>query len=389
MMLRYHPDRNDSADARETTQQLNHAYEVLSDPVKRAAYDKEISVKTGPGQENPGAAASSHSTSHAESSFRLQHLLPSRAWLTGIVGAFAIATFMVVVGPAATDNPFSWLFGDEDVLKALNAEVADDTNIGSNGEIAAFKTPNSVADPQEAPSSLSPATMPAATVVPLLTAREIFILESNGEITPSVAALLLRLINQNRSPTLEQAGAITVAGVTPTVEVCRYVDCVGGTIPTGRNDEITLNATVEPISPIADEYYMVWLADLDGSTLDTERVRWSSRQLGDDPVGEDADRVKLVALPLPEFDISVSNFITDYNSLFLSELKRFEDEAIIECSLSIGPDGSLIVGNLECADQVQPSFQLKVEQIAAALGRHFMIELMLESEFIERGLKGQ
>ena len=40
---RYHPDRNrDSAEARVRTQELNAAYEVLRDPARRRAYDREI-----------------------------------------------------------------------------------------------------------------------------------------------------------------------------------------------------------------------------------------------------------------------------------------------------------------------------------------------------------
>jgi DnaJ-class molecular chaperone len=97
-MLRYHPDRNDSADAPEMTRQLNQAYEVLSDPAKRAAYDKEIATerRTNPGSRS--TATGSQSSPNSESQFRLKNFLPSRAWLTGLVVAFVIATFMLFVG---------------------------------------------------------------------------------------------------------------------------------------------------------------------------------------------------------------------------------------------------------------------------------------------------
>ena len=41
LAMRMHPDRNTSAAAEEAFKQLRHAYEVLRDPVKRAAYDAQ------------------------------------------------------------------------------------------------------------------------------------------------------------------------------------------------------------------------------------------------------------------------------------------------------------------------------------------------------------
>ncbi|MBC8279563.1 MAG: hypothetical protein H8E48_02145, partial [Chloroflexi bacterium] len=51
-----------------------------------------------------------------------------------------------------------------------------------------------------------------------------------------------------------------------------------------------------------------------------------------------------------------------------------------------GPDGSVVVGNLDCASQPTPQFQMDAQQFTEILGRHFIVELMLESEFLERGL---
>ena len=40
LAIKYHPDRNKAADAGEKFREINEAYQVLSDPQKRAAYDQ-------------------------------------------------------------------------------------------------------------------------------------------------------------------------------------------------------------------------------------------------------------------------------------------------------------------------------------------------------------
>jgi curved DNA-binding protein CbpA len=44
LVMRYHPDKNpgDEANAQEITQKLNEAYEILSNPQKRSAYDERL-----------------------------------------------------------------------------------------------------------------------------------------------------------------------------------------------------------------------------------------------------------------------------------------------------------------------------------------------------------
>ena len=41
---RYHPDQNPSPSAEATTKRLNEAWEVLSDPAKRAEYDRQFAA---------------------------------------------------------------------------------------------------------------------------------------------------------------------------------------------------------------------------------------------------------------------------------------------------------------------------------------------------------
>ena len=44
LIRRHHPDRNPSPTADATTKRLNEAWEVLSDPAKRAEYDRQFAV---------------------------------------------------------------------------------------------------------------------------------------------------------------------------------------------------------------------------------------------------------------------------------------------------------------------------------------------------------
>ena len=70
----------------------------------------------------------------------------------------------------------------------------------------------------------------------------------------------------------------------------------------------------------------------------------------------------------------------------MAGLKKYEEEAIIECSLSINAEGTLIIGNEDCLRKVFDPYQMDAGEIVTILERHFLINLILDPEFIELGL---
>ena len=82
--------------------------------------------------------------------------------------------------------------------------------------------------------------------------------------------------------------------------------------PKNPGSVITLSVITKPIDLKVDRDYMVWLVNLDGVTLNAEKISWSAG------VG----RVKSVVLKFPQFDSTVSKLINHYNHVFLAELKN-------------------------------------------------------------------
>ena len=62
LAAKYHPDVSQASDASERMKQINTAYEVLSDPAKRAAYDSARGVTSSPDTPPHAAARSRHLT---------------------------------------------------------------------------------------------------------------------------------------------------------------------------------------------------------------------------------------------------------------------------------------------------------------------------------------
>ena len=109
-----------------------------------------------------------------------------------------------------------------------------------------------------------------------------------------------------------QCGLITATGINPPKDVCRYVEFTGGVIPKNPGSVITLSVITKPIDLKVDRDYMVWLINLDGVTLNAEKISCSAG------VG----RIKSVVLQFPQFDSTVSKSINHYNHIFLAGLKN-------------------------------------------------------------------
>jgi hypothetical protein len=79
LVLRYHPDRNNSPEAAEIIRRLNQAYEVLSDPQRRVAYDRSRAERsssrpTGSAQETYGSQSYSYGWKQWHESLRDSYL---------------------------------------------------------------------------------------------------------------------------------------------------------------------------------------------------------------------------------------------------------------------------------------------------------------------------
>ena len=85
LAAKYHPDVSQISNAAERMKQINIAYEVLSDPVKRAAYDAARGVAPSP--ETPPHAAA-----------RSQHLTKARRTLLIAAGLMLLAVVAFRLG---------------------------------------------------------------------------------------------------------------------------------------------------------------------------------------------------------------------------------------------------------------------------------------------------
>jgi len=312
------------------------------------------------------------------------------AWLILIGGAVVIASALILLGSGVS---IDWISNDGGSVENIVIETVQD-DLPVIVEEPKIAKPTIVApEPQRALATptVAPTLSPS---LPDLTVREVFILESDGEITPDVAALLLRLLERGLSPTISQPGSVIRVEIAQPQNVCLYVDCLGGTISESQVVGVMLIVTVEPIDPIEEEIYTVWLADLNGTTLNSQSIRWFADRVepapSDGGAGESSldqtRRAISVSMTIPVEHVSALAFIGDYNEVFLSGLREYEDEVVLECELTVRSDGTIQVGNGECLGKTFPPYQLEANQIAAVVGTYFTIDLLLESEFLERDL---
>ena len=160
LMLLHHPDRNPGADALEMSQRLNRAYEILSDPEKRAAYDWELSGEPG---EPPGGAVQGRPGATAPGGF------PRSVWLAG--AGVAVAIVIVVIAIA---------------IRAGSDGLTNDNQTGQT--IAPVSTPNITPPivPRPTPGDSGAVTAPTATPSPsfLFDSGEAFI--RNGDFVQAI-----------------------------------------------------------------------------------------------------------------------------------------------------------------------------------------------------------
>ena len=311
----------------------------------------------------------------------------------------------LAIVPALPSNLREWISDKQETVEQKSEEIVgavedyresiDNLIEAANAIEQAGAATESLAAPANTEAETQASSPTSVPEKPTLTEREIFILESQGEITPEVAVLMLSLVKRGFSPTIDEPGIVTVTDVAPTQDVCVVVGCDGGIIPDARLGDITLIMKVEPIALVEDRDYTVWLADLGGATLDAESLRWTGGQLEQPAANErsrsaiaeaEKGRVKLVALRIPFDDISVPAFVDDYNREFRSGLAQYEKGIIDECRITIEANSSPRIGNPECLDRTFLPYRLDSDSFTAVLARHYLIELMPEKEFLSRGL---
>jgi hypothetical protein len=119
LVFRYHPDRNTSPEAAEIMRRLNQAYEVLSDPQRRAAYDlsraeRSSSRPTGSAQETHGSQSYSYGWQQWHESLRDSYLVQGlrSVFLGAVSSVWGFLLLFVSLFVALAFVSFIWWLSD-------------------------------------------------------------------------------------------------------------------------------------------------------------------------------------------------------------------------------------------------------------------------------------
>jgi hypothetical protein len=142
LVQRYHPDKNSNdSDSAQRTSVLVQAYEVLSDPARRAAYDQALAV-----QEASARAAPDSKATRTAPAGRPRSAAPAQAKSYGIAWAVILVTILGAL----------WFLSSRNALRLPGADPKTRT---ASPDSLALTTPAVVATPGALPSAPAPNTL--------------------------------------------------------------------------------------------------------------------------------------------------------------------------------------------------------------------------------------